>query len=154
VSIIRIGSESTTLDKTTGLQNTRIAISGEDNDDNDAGFATLNASFASRLFDPILSGGPGLNNTFAQNAGIAVNNFITLTDGSQIQGFVDGGGNPVNAFVAGSTDPTTGTLASFTTVDATQSISLSHNKGEEQWLSLSHRQANLSFSTRPMACRT
>lgn len=96
MSIIRIDSESATLDQTTELQNTGIAIPGEDNDDNDAGFATLNASFASCRFDPILSGGLGLNNTFAQYAGIAVNDFITLTNGSQIQGFVDGGGNPFN----------------------------------------------------------
>ncbi|WP_166648427.1 hypothetical protein [Phyllobacterium brassicacearum] len=45
MSIIRIESKSTTLDETTGLQNTGIAIPGEDNDDNDAGFSTLNASF-------------------------------------------------------------------------------------------------------------
>jgi hypothetical protein len=112
MSIIRIDSEPITLDETAGLQNTGVALPGEDND---AGFATLNASFASRLFDPILSGGLGLDNTFAQNAGIAVNDFITLADCCQIQGFVDGGENPFNVFVVGSTDPTTGSLAGFTT---------------------------------------
>ncbi len=82
MSIIRIDSEPVTLDETAGLQNAGVALPGEVND---AGFATLNASFASGLFDPILSGGPGLDNTFAQNAGITINDFITLTDGSQIR---------------------------------------------------------------------
>jgi ketosteroid isomerase-like protein len=102
------------LDESQGLQNTGISSTNEDNDDSDIVYTDLPAAFATRLFD---AGQLNLSSAFAQANGAAQNDFISLTEGSTLTGFVMSNGDPLLAYDAGTTDPTTGVLAGFTTVD-------------------------------------
>ncbi len=102
------------LDESQGLQNTAVATATEDNDDNDISSASLPSAFSTRLFD---AGELNLSTAFALANGVAQNDFISLTDGSTLTGFVMSSGDPLLAYEGGVTDPTTGVLAGFTTVD-------------------------------------
>jgi hypothetical protein len=113
---ITLTGDSVTLDESFDLQNTGVPVGDEDNNDSDVAFATLQSTFAARLFDATPSG-LGLDDTFSQDNGVAVANVISLSGGTQATGFVDGSGNPLPEFVAGVTNPTTGVLTSFTTLD-------------------------------------
>jgi hypothetical protein len=114
---ITLTGDSVTLDESPDLQNSGTATPTEDNNDSDVSFATLQSTFAARLFDDTASGGLGLDNTFSQDNGVAVANLISLSGGSTITGFVNGSGGPLSEFEAGVTDPTTGVETSFTTLD-------------------------------------
>jgi hypothetical protein len=111
---ITLTGDSVTLDESFGLQTGGIPNGAEDNDDNDVAFATLQSTFAARLFG---AGGLGLDDTFSQDNGVAVANLITLSGQTTITGFLDGSDNPLPNFIAGTTDPTDGVLTSFTTLD-------------------------------------
>jgi hypothetical protein len=114
MAIILTDDEFVTLDESPGLQNTNVPETNEDNNDNDIALAGLQTDFANRLFD---AGELALDSTFASTNGVAENNFISLTDGSALTGFVDSSGDPLLAYSAGTTDPATGILVSFTTLD-------------------------------------
>src|SRR5262245_52526398 len=93
-----------TLDESLGLQNSGTAITGEDNNDSDVSFATLQsavATFYSRLFNSTGSGGLGLSSTFATNNGVAesASNFIQVSGGTVTSlGFVDGNGGTLPVY--------------------------------------------------------
>jgi len=114
MAIVLTGDEFVALDESQGLQNTGVPSANEDNNDNDIVYTDLPAAFATRLFD---AGQLSLSNAFAQANGAAQNDFISLTEGSTLTGFVKSNGDPLLAYDAGTTDPTTGVLAGFTTVD-------------------------------------
>lgn len=114
MAIVLTDDEFVTLDKSSGLQNSGIPAANEDNNDSDIVHSGLPADFASRLFD---AGELNLSNAFAQANGVAQNDFISLTEGSTLTGFVMSDGDPLLAYEVGVTDPTTGVLAGFTTVD-------------------------------------
>jgi hypothetical protein len=69
-----------TLDESPGLQNSGIAVTGEDNNDNDVAVGNLPAAFANRLFTAPTAG-LGLSNAFstANGVGKSADNFITVT---------------------------------------------------------------------------
>ena len=104
---ITLTGDSVTLDESFGLQTGGVPSGAEDNDDNDVAFATLQSTFAARLFNDTGSGGLGLDDTFSQDNGVAVANLISLSGQSTITGFLDGSDNPLPNFTTG-TDPTTG----------------------------------------------
>jgi len=112
---ITLTGDSVTLDESPGLQNTGVPTATEDNNDSDVAFATLQSTFAARLFNAT-PGGLGLDNTFSQDNGVAVANLISLSGQSTITGFLDGSNNPLPNYTTG-TDPTTGVLTTFTTLD-------------------------------------
>jgi hypothetical protein len=114
MAIVLTDDEFVVLDESQGLQNTGVSSSSEDNNDNDIVYTDLPAAFATRLFD---AGQLNLSSAFAQANGAAQNDFISLTEGSTLTGFVKSNGDPLLAYDAGTTDPTTGVLAGFTTVD-------------------------------------
>ncbi|MFZ5677515.1 MAG: DUF5801 repeats-in-toxin domain-containing protein [Pseudomonadota bacterium] len=114
---ITLTGDTLVLDESSGLQNSGIPTSTEDNNDDDVGFATLHSTFAARLFNPVISGGLALDNSFAQDKGVAVETVINISGGTTITGFLDGSDNPLLAFQSGVTDPTTGVETSFTTLD-------------------------------------
>lgn len=114
MAIVLTDDEFVALDESQGLQNTGVPSGSEDNNDNDIVYTDLPAAFATRLFD---AGQLNLSSAFAQANGAAQNDFISLTDGSTLTGFVMSNGDPLLAYDAGTTDPTTGVLAGFTTVD-------------------------------------
>jgi len=114
MAIVLTDDEFVVLDESQGLQNTGSAGANEDNDDNDILYTDLPAAFATRLFD---AGQLNLSSAFAQANGAAQNDFISLTEGSTLTGFVKSDGTPLLAYDAGTTVPTTGVLAAFTTVD-------------------------------------
>ncbi|CAN7215930.1 DUF5801 domain-containing protein [Devosia sp. LjRoot16] len=114
MAIVLTGDEFVVLDESQGLQNTGVSSTNEDNDDNDIVYTDLPAAFATRLFD---AGQLNLSSAFAQANGAAQNDFISLTDGSTLTGFVKSDGSALLAYDAGTTVPTTGVLAGFTTVD-------------------------------------
>src|SRR5262245_26895470 len=60
---------SVTLDESTGLQTSGIAVTGEDNNDNDVLVGTLPSTFSSRLFGAPAPG-LGLSNAFATSVGV------------------------------------------------------------------------------------
>src|SRR3954469_22937535 len=65
---------SVTLDESLGLQNSGIAVSGEDNNDSDVSLLTLQAGaavFYGRLFNSAADGGPAPATTFPQAGRIA-----------------------------------------------------------------------------------
>src|SRR5205809_2057699 len=113
---------SLTLDESLGLQNSGVAVPGEDNNDSDVSLATLQtgaATFYNRLFNSAGSGGLGLNTTFATNNGVAesASNFITVSGGTVTAlGFVDGNGGTLPAYSSG-VDPLTGVATSLSAVD-------------------------------------
>src|SRR5258705_8409076 len=94
---------SVTLDESSGLQNSGIAVSGEDNNDSDVLLGTLQSGasgFYNRLFDSTGTGGLGLNTTFATQNGVAksADNFITVSGGTITSlrfGHGNGGALPV-----------------------------------------------------------
>jgi len=114
MAIVLTDDEFVALDESQGLQNTGVPGADEDNNDNDIVYTDLPAAFATRLFD---AGQLNLSSAFAQANGAAQNDFISLTEGSTLTGFVMSSGDPLLAYDAGTTDPTTGVLAGFTTVD-------------------------------------
>jgi hypothetical protein len=114
MAIVLTDDEFVALDESQGLQNTGVPSGSEDNNDNDIVYTDLPAAFATRLFG---AGQLNLSSAFVQANGAAQNDFISLTDGSTLTGFVKSDGDPLLAYDAGTTDPTTGVLAGFTTVD-------------------------------------
>ncbi|WP_423066393.1 DUF5801 repeats-in-toxin domain-containing protein [Devosia sp. CN2-171] len=115
MAIVLTDDQYVTLDESSGLQTSGTPAANEDNNDNDIVYTDLPAAFATRLFD---AGQLSLSNTFALANGAARNDFISLTEGSTLTGFVMSNGDPLPVYDAsGPTDPTTGVLASFTTVD-------------------------------------
>ncbi len=114
---ITLTGDTLVLDESSGLQNSGIPTSTEDNNDDDVGFGTLHSVFAARLFDPVISGGLALDDDFAQDKGVAVETVINISGGTTVTGFLDGSDNPLLAFQSGVTDPTTGVETSFTTLD-------------------------------------
>lgn len=115
MAIVLTDDQYVTLDESSGLQNSGTPGANEDNNDSDIVYTDLPAAFSTRLFD---AGQLSLSNAFAQANGAAQNDFISLTDGSTLTGFVMSNGDPLLAYDAGvPTDPTTGVLADFTTVD-------------------------------------
>ncbi|RYE46594.1 MAG: hypothetical protein EOP24_14185, partial [Hyphomicrobiales bacterium] len=114
MAIVLTDDEFVVLDESQGLQNTGVPAADEDNNDNDIVYTDLPAAFAARLFG---AGQLNLSSAFAQANGAAQNDFISLTEGSTLTGFVMSNGDPLLAYDAGTADPTTGVLAGFTTVD-------------------------------------
>ncbi len=114
---ITLTGDTLVLDESSGLQNSGIPTSTEDNNDDDVGFGTLHSVFAARLFDPVISGGLALDDDFAQDKGVAVETVINISGGTTVTGFLDGSDNPLLAFESGVTNPTTGVETSFTTLD-------------------------------------
>ncbi|MER8576803.1 DUF5801 domain-containing protein [Mesorhizobium sp. M1338] len=107
-------TDSVTLDESSGLQNTNVAIPGiEDNNDNDILVTSLDATFSTRLFTDL-----GLSSSFSTTNGAATNTVATLSGGSTLEGFVqdDGSALPVYDVVSGGPPPTT-VATSFTTLD-------------------------------------
>ena len=99
---------SITLDESAGLQTSGIAVSGEDNNDNDVALSTMQsqaASFYNRLFGvaPALA----LSTTFATQAGVgkSADNFITVAVGGAVNslGFTRANGTALPVF--GGADP-------------------------------------------------
>ena len=113
MAIVLTDDEFVTLDESLGLQDSGVGEANEDNNDEDISLASLNAAFSSRLFD---AGGLALDDSFAAANGVASNDFISLTEGSTLTGFVKSDGTQLVAWVSGG-DPTDGVLAGFTTVD-------------------------------------
>src|SRR5215813_13868576 len=118
---------SVTFDESSGLQNSGIPVTGEDNNDNDVAFKLdplhpelnpLPTAFSDRLFGATEL---KLDSAFATARGVghSANDFITVSDsGAKITalGFVDGNGKSLPVFVSGG-DPTLGVLTSITTED-------------------------------------
>jgi hypothetical protein len=113
---------SVTLDESLGLQNTGVAVPGEDNNDKDVSLATLQAgaaSFYNRLFNSTGSGGLGLATTFPTASGVAhsANDFITIPSAIvKAIGFVNGNGAALPVYSSG-VDPNTGGATSISTLD-------------------------------------
>src|SRR4051794_5474260 len=97
---------SVTLDESTGLQTSGVAVPGEDNNDNDVALSQLPSSFSNRLFGSPPAG-LGLNSTFATAAGAAksADTYISVTTTGTVVslGFAkaDGSALPVYAGSAG-----------------------------------------------------
>ena len=82
---------SLTLDESVGLQNSGVAVPGEDNNDSDVSLATLQtgaATFYNRLFNSAGSGGLGLNTTHLFNSGALIG---TASDGTPFSDWFDHG---------------------------------------------------------------
>ncbi|MER8465110.1 hypothetical protein, partial [Mesorhizobium sp. M1396] len=106
-------TDSVTLDESSGLQNTNIAIPGiEDNNDNDILVASLDVTFSTRLFTDL-----GLSSSFSTTNGAATNTVATLSGGSTLEGFVKDDGSALPVYVVGSGAPPTTVATSFTTLD-------------------------------------
>ena len=115
-----------TLDESLGLQNSGVAVTGEDNNDNDVSLATLQAnalSFYSRLFNPVASSGLNLSTAFPTANGVAESSasFISVSSTGTVVGlnFVDGNGAALPVY--GGATP--GVLTGLTT-DSGSTISL------------------------------
>jgi hypothetical protein len=98
---------SVTLDESPGLQTSNVAVTGEDNNDNDVSLATLQsqaATFYNRLFG---AGGLALSTTFPTSVGVGKSgdSFITVTGTGTVTslGFSKSDGTALPVF--GGADP-------------------------------------------------